>query len=284
MGSLAHAELADGSYEGNVSPEQASPGWLAGTYTGKEPSLLEWVEVKDGVLCQKAGAPEYACMRLDAAPYTYLHPFYPPITGKSYTVEVRFRVTACPAGKNHTVPLTFLIRKGGAALHSISAGWGYGAKWPNGYLGSTVIVNLENSGDKKKEWNDVVKDERIISGEWLTLRVTTRDGDANQSIVVSLDGKPFQEITTADRWISRDYFFVTSRAANDGWEIDYIRWINEALDIETPLERAITPEEKQEKAALVKARKVQALRADRKRREAEDEKLLEELRKRLGRD
>ena len=104
------------------------------------------------------------------------------------------------------------------------------------------------------EWQDETTGNFIVESKWLRLRVTVESHIGQIKVRVFLDGKQFQDIATAQTNARAEYFCIWSDPVDDAWEIDYVRWKNAALVIDTPLERALTAEERtaQEEQELVR--------------------------------
>jgi len=219
---------ADGSYEADRKPDRAVPAWLPGdgiNWQSDPPSLIQWTVAKDGLLVQKPGAPKYVGMHLSPTP----------LTNVSYTVETRFRITQCDRGKKEyrSMPLTFHFSKRGAGYSSFNVGR---LKREFGFLACSLSL--------KDEWHEQVRDDSLIEGKWLTVRLCIETGLGNMTSRLYLNGELVQEVETAQQSQRPDYFFVNSGGVDDAWEIDYIRWKNEVIPIGTPLERAPTPRER----------------------------------------
>jgi len=233
---------ADGSYEGDVPPAQAEPRWIAGfPYDKKGPSLIAWSMVENGCLVQKPGAPKRLGMHIQPSP----------LTSKSYTVEVRFRITKCRRDGWYRSPLALVFTRKQAGFHAINVGWGLPPKWRGGYLSSGLVL--------KQEHHEQVKDGRLIHGRWVTVRIVVRDSGQAQTTQVFLDRKSIQQVTTIERNVRRSCFTIRSDDIGDAWEIDYVRWKNEAIGIDTPLDRALTREERKKREEDECRRKLDAL-------------------------
>jgi len=244
---LVYAVPADGSYEGDVRPDRAVPKWHGAAPWDKDgPSMIAWAAVGDGVLAQKPGAPKTIGMYLDPIP----------LTKRSYTVEIRFRITRSNREGWYKGPLSFSIVRAGSVRHSIGAGFGYpeqGNNWEGGFLsGNVEFVTGE-------ELTEVLRDDRFIGGEWVTVRGVATDNRKDRTAAIYVDGKPLLEVTSKTKSDRSSRFYVCSGDDNDAWEIDYIRWKNEALDIATPLDRPLTEEEKVQAEEEAYRRKLDAL-------------------------
>jgi len=215
------AEPADGSLEGDLTPEEASPAWSGPEEKGR-PSLIGYVEAKDGCLVQKPGAPEWAFMRLDPSPLTAL----------SYTVEIRFRITQFNMDKRYSHPLCFELRTKDICPTSVFVG-------QRGRRGKIQV----NSGGK----TDVLLDDEILQGKWLTVRVVVEGGVGSARSTVYLNGTNIQAVANA-KPDALDWCYIRSDGDQDAWEIDYLRWKNVALDIGIPLEKPLTREEEIKRA------------------------------------
>jgi len=241
-----HAVPADGAYEGDVRPDQAEPAWTGGRPKSDAGSLIQWTTAKDGVLVQREDAPKDIMMHMAPAP----------ITNTSFTVETRFRVTQCSREGRYKSPLSFYVCVGNTLANDYSAGYGYpSAKGPGevGYFAGKV--GFADGTDV----NEAILDDRFISGEWVTVRTVMKDNRKERRAILFVDGEKFIEEATPIEGGRSEFFGVGSRDDNDGWELDYIRWKNEALDIATPLDRPMTKEEKAEAEEAGYRRKIDAL-------------------------
>jgi len=240
---IIRAEPADGSYEGNIAPDEARPKWIAGgRRKGEYPSLIEGSTVRDGLLIQKDGAPADIMMHLKP----------PPLTNISYTVEVRFRITKHSRGW-YKHPLWLLVSKKKAGHHFLQAGYGYAPdRWEDGYVSATLKLD--------EEYHVAVKDKAVVSGDWVTVRWVVVDRTVDQMLSVFLNGTNIQEVTTRQRSVyDREGIYVCSADLDDAWAIDYIRWKNEALGIREPLTRPLSAEEKAERMEAMYLRKLREL-------------------------
>ena len=213
---ISCAEPADGSLEGDLTPERASPAW-----TGPDidrPSLTDWVSATNGCLVQKPGAPAWAWMRLVPAPLTDL----------SYTVETRFRITKCSMAGRYAFPLVFVVSTKGLCATQVTVG-------RRVKKGSLQVTSAGQS--------DQFKDDQIIGGKWFTLRLVVEGGVNTVRARAYLDGEKIHDVPDG-KGREYDWFHVRSDADDDAWEIDYFRWKNAALDISVPLERPLTTAER----------------------------------------
>lgn len=234
-GQVALAVPADGSYEGDVRPHRAAPAWKPGyQFSAKsgKPSLITWSVLRNGALVQKPGAPGQAGMYLDPVP----------IVAGSYTVEIRFKITKCNMTTSYSHPLMFYISRKGGGYHGLHIG----QKKGRDYVLAALVL--------EDEWQDETTGNFIVESKWLRLRVTVESHIGQLKVRVFLDGKQFQDIATAQTNARAEYFCIWSDPVDDAWEIDYVRWKNAALVIDTPLERALTAEERtaQEEQELVR--------------------------------
>ena len=223
-GPVVMAVPADGSYEGDVRPDQAVPGWKPGYQWSPKttPSLIAAASVRDGAMVQKPDAPAQAGMYLDPLPFD----------AGSYTIEIRFRITKCNMTANYSHPLLFYISKKGGGYHGLHIG----QKKGRGYV--LAALSLED------EWQDETTGNFIVDGTWVTLRVVVESEIGQMTVRVFLNGKQFQEIETAQTSRREDRFCIWSNPVDDAWEIDSVRWKNTTLPIDVPLDRALSADER----------------------------------------
>jgi hypothetical protein len=215
---------ADGGYEGNVSPAKAEPGWMAGSPWGPAPSLLEWATIgESGGLVQKEGAPEGIQMHLGKSP----------LTATSYTVEIRFRITRDDFKKRDKMPLYILISRKGAGYH-----------WLNARLNNNDQVVVGSNVNLGQEYYAESALPSCQRSDWATVRLVVEDHGAYQQATVYGNGQKIQEITTGEKSSRDSYFVISSPSKLDGWEIAYVRWLNQALPLAEELERQSSPEER----------------------------------------
>lgn len=213
---VASAVPANGSLEGDVIPVSASPSWSRPD--NEQPSLTDWVATTNGLLVQKPGAPPEAWMRLVPTPLTTL----------SYTVEARFRITACNMKNRYTFPLVFVFSTSDLCSTQINVG----------RRGTKGVLQISSAGSSTR-----ANDDLIIAGKWMTVRLVVEGGVNTVRTKSFLNGEKIQEVPDG-AFRQYDWFHVRSDGGEDSWEIDYVRWKDAALDIDIPLDKPLTTEER----------------------------------------
>jgi len=207
---------ADGSLEGDVTPELASPPWTGPN--NEQPSLTEWVTATNGCLVQKTDAPAGAWMRLVPSP----------LTGLSYTIETRFRITKCGTKERYSYPLVFLVCTEGLGQTQVTVG----RQFKKG------SVSVHSVGKDVR-----ILDEQVDQDKWLTLRLVVEGGLNSVRTRTFLNGEKVLDVPDGS-FREYNWCHIRSDGGDDAWELDYFRWKNAAVDISVPLDEPLTSEEK----------------------------------------
>lgn len=149
------------------------------------------------------------------------------VTGLSYTIEMRIRITKCNMEevKNDSFPLTLQVRTRGLCNTQVN----FGQRGQKALLQAT-------SGEREAKLHA----EGLIHGEWYTMRLVVSGGVNSAQSRIFINGNKLLDASDAEIQ-EHEWFHIRSDGDNNAWEIDYILWKNEALEISIPLERPAAP-------------------------------------------